>query len=248
MEITRQPSEVRSEKDPQFRHKKNENFDTAIESNYSLMKHQSSKRTSSREDWAQFNSDDDSESLRRTFDEAVPYEVEYPSAADHESLKHVDHRGMRRMASRSNAAVKKPVKTANRGPSKIWIDDDDSELNTEAFQKLSMDSDEDSIFNGLVDRSPSDYAASPDEKEGQLRVVEPNNEREEIEEDSFSSGNSIAKSRSSTRRAKYPIQSRCQLTRVSTGLSVVSRDEITAYTAAQSVFDEPFNCMDSWLD
>jgi hypothetical protein len=181
--------------------------------------------------------------LRRSFDEAVPYAVVFDDSSDADSVDYVDHREMRRRAPRSNVVVEKPIKTTSKGPAKIWIDDDESELNTEAFQKLSMDSDDDSIFNGLVDRSPT----SPAEK-GPPRVIEPRKGSEEIEEDSFSSGNSIEKSRRPTRNASYPTQSSGRFRRVSTGVSVVSRDEITAYTAAQSVLEEPFNCMDSWLD
>lgn len=189
--------------------------------------------------------------MRRSFEDAVPLAVEFHNSPRRKRLDHIDHRGTRRGASLSNAAVEKPATSASWGPAKIWIDDDESELNTEAFQKLSMDSDEDSIFNGLVDRSPSVCATSPGEREGPPRLIEPRKapeQIEEIEEDSLGSGNSINKSRSTTRLAIYPTQSRGQVPRVSTGLSVVSRDEITAYTAAQSVIDEPFNCMDSWLD
>lgn len=191
-------------------------------------------------------------SLDETLDHAVPFVAESHDEEESAGLDEIDHRGMRRTRSRTKE-TSEVCNKPDRGPAKIWIDDDESELNTEAFQRLSMDTDDDSIFSGLVERTPSEYSSNSRDREGPPQHIETVTEPVKIvEEDSAYSGNSIAHSETTSHtaadRSKRTKYSRADFSRASTGLSVLSRDEITAYTAAQSVFNEPFNCMDNWLD
>ncbi len=200
---------------------------------------------SSPETWSKAEELDDGLSLDESFEHAIPFVPESPDSKHNADIDEIDHRGMRRTKSRSKGSREQGQKSANSRPAKIWIDDDDSELNTEAFERLSMDTDDDdSIFSGLVDHSPSEYTRKSREMEGP-EPIERTETEAMFDEDYVSPGNSIA---DGTKRSRYARYYRTDSSRVSTSLSVLSKDEITAYTTARSVLHEPFNCMDEWLD
>ncbi len=179
-------------------------------------------------------------SLEDTIIHPVVFVAESPDVENDAYYDDIDHRGVRRKSSFHTVSERRS-KSWSTGPAKMWIDDDESELNTEAFQRLSMDADEDSIFSGLGEHSPSDREMV----EASQHTGTGTNTAKILEKDSVMSGNSIAVAAKQSRNSKH---SRGVSSRLSSGLSVLSRDEITAYTAAQSVLDEPFSCIDEWLD
>ena len=206
-------------------------------------------------------------SLAESFHHAVPFVPDTSNTDDNYEHRNVsDSAGEVGVSSRSHSSSRgrgwngdesprsPRSTTANNGVRSSWSNedyDDESELNTEAFRRLAMEEgDDDSIFNGLVERSPTGYQKNGRERDGPPLHFEMKPRRitstpavEDASHGSISLENSLEQSNyTSYTTGAFSIHSKYSRR------SVLSRDEMTSYTDAHSVVNEPFNCMDKWLD
>lgn len=192
------------------------------------------------DDWAKTLDMDRAPSLAESFHNAVPF---VPDTSD------VEENFERRNASDTPGEV--AVRQSRSGRNN-WIDyDDESEINSEVFRQLAMEeADDDSIFNGLVERSPSGHKEGGRERDGPpLRfdkdpfVTEQVPGYDDASQESGSTENSLEQSKYTAYTSKYSKYSRGDFSKFSKR-SIVTKDDITNYSDAPSITQEPFNCMD----
>lgn len=184
------------------------------------------------------------QSLDESFEKAVPFVGEHSGIKEQYDHRGVDHRG------RSAGTGLSRSQSGNSGEENDWFDEDElSDLNTEAFHRLAVDTDDDSIFNGLVDRTPSARGERRRERDGPPTSAEAVDE----DDDSAVSENSVEQSKytsyTAADQSKYSKYSRGDMSkysRRSTRTDMVSRGERTA--AFTEAVRDPFTCMDDWID
>jgi hypothetical protein len=181
-------------------------------------------------------------SLEESFENAIPFVGKHSGVKG----KHNDRIDGGVTTSRS--------RSWKSGRMSSWIDDDDvSDLNTEAFQRLAMDTDDDSIFNGLVERAPRARGVRSRERDGPptqvdtLQFQAESLKAVEDDGDSVASKNSVEKSKytsySAADQSKYSQYTRGDLSKYSSR-SMVSRGGVVYKEA----LEDPFTCMDNWVD
>jgi hypothetical protein len=182
-------------------------------------------------------------SLDDTFREAVAFG---PDTSDfHAEFDNFDALNIPNDIDMRRARSEKSATESKRTEEDSDWDDDDSDLNTEAFDKFEGDDDDDddSIFSDL---KSIDESQSADEEPIDAVV-----EKVAKADEASKAGTACSPDYSKYSRgnvSKISKYSRGDLSKYSRGdTSTYSRGELARYSDAHSVVGEPFACMDKWL-